>query len=255
MTAIDERAIAIAKTSLPVDETFVDGIMVVFINDVGFEQFRLMLLTNCGLYRVKFDWNKWRVVHSRSLPLSSIVDVALGHVAKQTGGQTKGFAVRFRTTDVKTPSSSPTDVRSPTTTTHPSPTSPRLTVYAIGDIGIVDHTRPSAITTTPSSPQQSPSRPSSQFATMPLRRANESDFASGAVYTAVSKPRTSSMSTTMSTTSFQLSQQQSREMEYVYFISDDTDDQERKLERFLKALVALAPNVNAISEKITISGK
>jgi hypothetical protein len=244
LAPIDERAIAIARESLPENETLVDGIMVMFINDVGFEQVRLMVLTNAHLYRVKFDWTKWRVVHSRALPLSAIVDVALGHVAKQTGGQTKGFAVKFRIADARAKSSPDFNSAPPLPTT--SPTSPRR-VASTTFMGIDAALPPLASTAAPSAATAAVSS-QSLFAAR-SRSVAVSDMS--VAYTAASRPRTTSTATTFKSTNL-LPQ---RDMEYVYFISDDSENEERKLERFLKALVTLAPNVNGISEKITIAGK
>lgn len=90
-------ATATARTQcVPKDETFVASMLALFVNKHGFEQHRLLLLTDRAVHRVKFDFGSMRVVHSNPMPLSALLAISKGYLRTNDGRSRFGFQLSLR---------------------------------------------------------------------------------------------------------------------------------------------------------------
>lgn len=67
-----------------------------FVNRRGFEQTRLLLLTDANIYRVRFDFDKSCVLSARQMPLPQLHKVVRGHVRTTISNRlADGFALHM----------------------------------------------------------------------------------------------------------------------------------------------------------------
>jgi hypothetical protein len=78
------------------NETFVSSMLALFVNKRGFEQHRLLILTDKAVHRVKFDFAAMRLVHSNAMPLSSLVAISKGYLRLRDGRSRFGFQLSLR---------------------------------------------------------------------------------------------------------------------------------------------------------------
>jgi hypothetical protein len=90
-------ATATARTQcLSTNETFVTSMLALFVNKRGFEQHRLLLLTDEAVHRVKFDFGPMRVVHSNAMPLAALLAISKGYLRINDGRSRYGFQLSLR---------------------------------------------------------------------------------------------------------------------------------------------------------------
>lgn len=77
-------------------ETFVSSMLALFVNKRGFEQHRLLILTDKAVHRVKFDFAAMRLVHSNAMPLSALVAISKGYLRLRDGRSRFGFQLSLR---------------------------------------------------------------------------------------------------------------------------------------------------------------
>ncbi len=100
-SSLSSSQIAIATATsrtqcVPKDETFVASMLALFVNKHGFEQHRLLLLTDRAVHRVKFDFGSMRVVHSNPMPLSALLAISKGYLRTNDGHSRFGFQLSLR---------------------------------------------------------------------------------------------------------------------------------------------------------------
>lgn len=78
------------------NETFVSSMLALFVNKRGFEQHRLLLLTDKAVHRVKFDFAAMRVVHANAMPLAALVGISKGYLRLRDGRSRFGFQLTLR---------------------------------------------------------------------------------------------------------------------------------------------------------------